>query len=224
MGVDPPIPQRIAPRSDGTCSLRPARSDPSQNRNRDADDHEHRQPRRARAAHRRRLRHPLRRHHLRPYRLPGDLRAAAPARRPRLQARSLRPAVPGYGFADVLGAPFADAPVAAAERSAPDRQPPSAARRPGARVRVLAARREGAKTCCASRTAMTQRRCRRSASGSPAGPTRRAPAGDGVPAGRVGQLRAVRLRGPKSSRGRCPTDAPTQPASQNQTAFLACHL
>ena len=52
-------------------------------------------------------------------------------------APSLEPAVPGYGFADViahlraaLGAPFADAALAAAERTAPDPEPPPAALMP----------------------------------------------------------------------------------------------
>ena len=50
---------------------------------------------------------------------------------------SLEPAVPGYGFADVvahlrasLGAPFADAALAAAERTAPDPEPPPVALMP----------------------------------------------------------------------------------------------
>ncbi len=52
-------------------------------------------------------------------------------------APSLEPGGPGYGFADVidhlrtsLGAPFADAALAAAERTAPDRDPPPAALMP----------------------------------------------------------------------------------------------
>ena len=52
-------------------------------------------------------------------------------------APSFEPAMPGYGFADIvahlrasLGAPFADAALAAAERTAPDREPPPAALMP----------------------------------------------------------------------------------------------
>jgi hypothetical protein len=105
---------------------------------RDARDHERRQPRRPRAAHRRPVRHAVRRHHLRPHRVPDHLRPATPADRPRvIQRPSLRPAAPGYGFADVLahlraslGMSFADAALAATERSAPDRKPPPAARMP----------------------------------------------------------------------------------------------
>lgn len=54
-----------------------------------------------------------------------------------IHAPSIEPAVPGYGFSDVvahlrasLGAPFADAVLAAAERTAPDREPPPAALMP----------------------------------------------------------------------------------------------
>jgi hypothetical protein len=54
-----------------------------------------------------------------------------------IHAPVLEPAAPGYGFADVLahlraslGAPFADAALAAAERTAPDREPPPAALMP----------------------------------------------------------------------------------------------
>ena len=54
-----------------------------------------------------------------------------------IHAPILEPVAPGYGFADVvahlrasLGVPFADAGLAAAKRTAPDREPPPAALMP----------------------------------------------------------------------------------------------
>ena len=106
--------------------------------------HEHHLRHRQRAAHDRGLRQLLRRHHLRPdgphdRPLERRLRNVLAALNDYgfILRASLEPALPGYGFADVIdhlrqsnGAPFALAALGAAERALPATEPAPAALMP----------------------------------------------------------------------------------------------